>query len=374
MDGTYHRRAGRYHRPMPTEQVRLRIRNVAKAVLVTGQAYQEPKDAMNEFVSNAADEYAEAGMRGARIRVVLRRKGRRPVIAVSDDGRGLTAEQLRDVAHGLFESTKAGDERTLGEKAIGLLAFQQLGGRCDVVTRPAGGDRTLALRLERGRATAQLDMNERPRARDVPGTTVYVGDLDPGRPPRPHAAEGGGLPAPPPRRRAPKRRLRDRGHRGAALRARHAGGAGRRPARAPAPDDALGPDRVRPPRRPGARPAPAGGRGRPCGDDDHRRPVPARGARPDAVVERPGGRPDRLPGAAVDLGPAGNPARPRRLSDLPRRGRRGRAGGDANPRAHLRRARRRGGGAAGRPRPPRLRARPARAGGHPESDAHAARH
>src|ERR687888_1204563 len=179
MGGTYHRRAGRYHRPMPTEQVRLRIRNVAKAVLVTGQAYQEPKDAMNEFVSNAADEYAEAGMRGARIRVVLRRKGRRPVIAVSDDGRGLTAEQLRDVAHGLFESAKAGDERTLGEKAIGLLAFQQLGGRCDVVTRPAGGDRTLALRLERGGATAQLDMNERPRARDVPGTTVYVGDLDP---------------------------------------------------------------------------------------------------------------------------------------------------------------------------------------------------
>jgi hypothetical protein len=43
--------------PMTAERVRLRIGNIAKAVLVTGQAYQEPKDALNEFVSNAADEY-----------------------------------------------------------------------------------------------------------------------------------------------------------------------------------------------------------------------------------------------------------------------------------------------------------------------------
>ena len=60
---------------MAPETVRLRIGNLAKAVLVTGQAYQEPKDALNEFVSNAADEYAEAGRPGERIRMVLRRRG-----------------------------------------------------------------------------------------------------------------------------------------------------------------------------------------------------------------------------------------------------------------------------------------------------------
>ena len=58
------------------ERVRLRIGNLSKAVLVTGQAYQDPKDALNEFVSNAADEYAEAGIRGGRIRVILHRRGR----------------------------------------------------------------------------------------------------------------------------------------------------------------------------------------------------------------------------------------------------------------------------------------------------------
>ena len=164
--------------PRVPEKVRLRIGNLAKAVLVTGQAYQDPKDALNEFVSNAADEYAESGRRGARISVILRRKGRYPVIAVDDAGRGMAPERLRGVAKSLFESTKAGDDRTLGEKAIGILAFQQLGGRCDVVSRAEGSDETWALRLERGKATATLE-RERRRVRPEPGTTVYLADLEP---------------------------------------------------------------------------------------------------------------------------------------------------------------------------------------------------
>jgi hypothetical protein len=163
---------------VPPEKVRLRIGNLAKAVLVSGQAYQDPKDALNEFVSNAADEYVEADRRGERIRVVLRRKGRYPVIAVDDTGRGMSPERLRDVARNLFESSKAGDKRTLGEKAIGILAFQQLGGRCEIVSRTEDSAETWALRLERGKATAVLE-RERRRVRQVPGTTVYVSDLDP---------------------------------------------------------------------------------------------------------------------------------------------------------------------------------------------------
>ncbi len=163
---------------MPAEKVRLRIGNLAKAVLVTGQAYQDPKDALNEFVSNAADEYAQSERRGERIQVVLRRKGRYPVIAVDDVGRGMSQDRLREVARNLFESVKVGDDRTLGEKAIGLLAFQQLGGRCDIVSRVEGEADTWVLRLERGKATATLE-KERRRARQVPGTTVYLSELDP---------------------------------------------------------------------------------------------------------------------------------------------------------------------------------------------------
>jgi hypothetical protein len=159
------------------ERVRLRIGNLANAVLVTGQAYQDPKDALNEFVSNAADDYAEAGLVGARIRILLRRKGPRAVIAIDDAGRGMSPDRLREVARNLFESSKSGDNRTLGEKAIGLLAFQQLGGRCDVVSRVAGSDETWTLRLRRGDASADL-VRERRRARSESGTTVFISELD----------------------------------------------------------------------------------------------------------------------------------------------------------------------------------------------------
>ena len=64
--------------------------------------------------------------------------GARAAIAVDDSGRGMDPDRLRDVARNLFESSKAGDDRTLGEKAIGLLAFQQLGGCCEIVSRAVG--------------------------------------------------------------------------------------------------------------------------------------------------------------------------------------------------------------------------------------------
>lgn len=159
------------------ERVRLRIGNLGKAVLISGQAYQDPKDALNEFVSNAADEYAQAGRRGERIRVLLRRRGASPIIAIDDSGRGLTPDRLREMARNLFESTKVGDDRTLGEKAIGLLAFQQLGGRCDVVSRSEDSTETWTLRLRRGDTQAEL-IREKRRARATPGTTVYLADLE----------------------------------------------------------------------------------------------------------------------------------------------------------------------------------------------------
>ncbi len=156
--------------------MKLRIGSVARAVLVTGQAYQDPKDALNEFVSNSADEYVASEEPG-RIRVILRRRGRYPTIAVDDNGAGMSPDRLRQVAQNLFKSVKAGDDRTLGEKAIGLLAFQQLGGRMEVVSRAEGSDETWCLKLDRGAASAHLAQEKR-RARSAAGTTVYLGQLN----------------------------------------------------------------------------------------------------------------------------------------------------------------------------------------------------
>ncbi len=86
-------------------------------------------------------------------------------------------DRLREVARSLFKSDKAGDDATLGEKAIGLLAFQQLGARLDIVSRAQGSDETWCLGLERGKVNALLE-RERRRTRDLPGTTVFLRDLD----------------------------------------------------------------------------------------------------------------------------------------------------------------------------------------------------
>jgi hypothetical protein len=284
--------------PMPAESVRLRIGNLAKTVLVTGQTYQDPKDALNEFVSNAADEYVEAGRRGERIRVVLRRRGRAPVIAVDDVGRGVDPDRLRQVARNLFESSKAGDDRTLGEKAIGILAFQQLGGRCDIVSRAEGSAETWALRLERGRVTARLE-RERRRARQLPGTTVYLHGLEPDVP-----------------RVLTRRKVVDylRARRGPALgrgdyRVEVVEGRSAELVTPERPDgikleiparQTLGPPRVLALRRTAGRPAPPGRSGGPRRRHDHRRHLRAGGVLRRPVVERPGLRPDRLRGAPPD--------------------------------------------------------------------------
>jgi hypothetical protein len=81
-------------RNAPGEQVKLRIGNLAKAVLVSGQVYQDPKEALSEFVSNAAADDVEAGRSGERIRIPRRTPrryappggGDRPA-AVETDGR-----------------------------------------------------------------------------------------------------------------------------------------------------------------------------------------------------------------------------------------------------------------------------------------------
>lgn len=162
---------------MAAKKIRLRIGSVKKAVLVAGQTYQDPKDALNEFVSNAADEYAETEREGERIRIVMRRRGKYPTIVVDDSGRGMSPERLEEVAKNLFNSAKAGDDRTLGEKAIGMLAFQQLGAKLDIVSRAEGSSETHVLRLTRGEANASIDREKR-RARDRPGTSIYIGHLD----------------------------------------------------------------------------------------------------------------------------------------------------------------------------------------------------
>jgi hypothetical protein len=154
----------------------LRIANPGKNLRYLGQVYGDPRDALNEFVSNAADEYAQAGPAGRTIRITLRRSGRLPQIVVSDDGRGMTRERLEAVAGNLCESEKAAlldADRVIGEKGIGVLAFAAFAEQCDIVSRAEGEPGTSRLRLRRGAEMCEIgEEAERPRSRS--GTDVYL--------------------------------------------------------------------------------------------------------------------------------------------------------------------------------------------------------
>ncbi len=154
----------------------LRIANLGKGLRYLGQVYGDPRDALNEFVSNAADEYAQAGPTGRTIRITLRRAGRMPQIVVSDDGRGLTRARLEAVAGHLCESDKAAlleADKIVGEKGIGILAFAAFAQQCDIVTRADGESDTSRMRLRRGAETCEV-AEEGERRRGRPGTDVHL--------------------------------------------------------------------------------------------------------------------------------------------------------------------------------------------------------
>jgi hypothetical protein len=164
---------------IPSRIIPLHIANLGKGLRYLGQVYGDPRDALNEFVSNAADEYAQAGSAGRTIRILLRRSGRGPRIVVSDEGRGLTQPRLEAIAGHLCESEKAAlleTDQVIGEKGIGILAFASFAGQCDIVTRAEGEQTTLRMRLRRGAETCEIG-EETERRRLRPGTDVYLAGI-----------------------------------------------------------------------------------------------------------------------------------------------------------------------------------------------------
>jgi len=138
-----------------------------------GQLYKDPRDAINEFVSNSADEYILANIAHGVIRIRLVRSGRSPYVVVSDHGRGMSTTKLEQIAKSLAVSDKALDARTIGEKGIGIIGFQAVADRCDIVSRAQAQEDTWCLSLTAGSLDFPLEL-EKKRRRGIPGTDVYL--------------------------------------------------------------------------------------------------------------------------------------------------------------------------------------------------------
>lgn len=149
------------------------FRDQEKVFTLLGQLYSDPRDVVNEFLSNAADEYKLANIQQGIIRIRLVRSGMRAHVHVEDHGRGMTKAKLRKIGKSLALSEKALDPSTIGEKGIGIVGFQAIARRSDIVSRPEGHDDTWCLSLKQGSLEFALD-SEAKRKRTIPGTDVYL--------------------------------------------------------------------------------------------------------------------------------------------------------------------------------------------------------
>jgi hypothetical protein len=164
------------------ETVELAIGSISNALDLLGNVYNDVRDALNEFVSNAYDEIVLGRVPSGTVQVTLMPKGKPPRIMIRDNGRGISREDLIRIAKSIANSAKpvsaTPSMQVIGEKGIGILGFQTLAERCQIITRHESGRETLCLELTKGKSAGSLRTLDRGNLLEIPGTEVHLLDID----------------------------------------------------------------------------------------------------------------------------------------------------------------------------------------------------
>lgn len=164
--------------PETAEKIELAIGSLGNAIDLLGNVYNDLRDALNEFVSNAYDEFVQAGVSNGVVGVRLMPKARPPRIVISDNGRGIARPDLQRIARSIAKSDKPGAAgravQTIGEKGIGILGFQALAEHCHIYTRHHEAGQTFCLELTKGSTEAVIRPVDRENLLEIPGTEVHL--------------------------------------------------------------------------------------------------------------------------------------------------------------------------------------------------------
>ncbi|GEM_PF-4533372 len=142
----------------------------ASILSLLGGVYNDPRDALKEYVANAIDADASQII----VDVTSRKRG---VVEIRDNGSGMTLEKLRAVPNKVGLSDKFLIENRIGEKAIGILAFYSLGANA-LVFWSKNGPEQHSLRLVKGDLNPVLDSEDvsptHPWLKNSSGTVVQL--------------------------------------------------------------------------------------------------------------------------------------------------------------------------------------------------------
>ena len=149
------------------DEVLLSIGDEENVIRILGDVYDDPRDALAEFITNAIEAKA------TKIYVFLHKRAKEPYIRVFDNGDGMIKDMLKHVAKNIGNSLKRYDPETPGEKGIGILGFQAIADRCDIVSRGNTNRETFCLSLTAGTRKGSIE-EEKERALQICGTDIYL--------------------------------------------------------------------------------------------------------------------------------------------------------------------------------------------------------
>lgn len=148
---------------------KLEFGDIPNVLKLLGEVYEDPRDALAEFVTNSIDAKA------TKVLVEINKNKKNPYVLISDDGIGMTEKDLERIAKNIGFSIKRGMEGVVGEKGIGILGYTNIGESLKIISRTKSSNPySLSINVR----TAQFSL-VKDKLESV-GTNVYINKIDTG--------------------------------------------------------------------------------------------------------------------------------------------------------------------------------------------------